>query len=69
VYSIPVPGSAAGQFQCAGCGYYRLDPSYLPAIEAACAVHRGGVGPTIAVLLAERSTLPDDLVADLIRPG
>ncbi|GAA3482095.1 hypothetical protein [Streptomyces yanii] len=26
-------GACPIRFQCAGCGYYRPDPSYLPAIE------------------------------------
>jgi hypothetical protein len=38
-------GACPIRFQCAGCGFYRPDPSYLPALE-----------PHIASLRADRET-------------
>ena len=36
-------GSCPIRFQCAGCGFYRPDPSYLPALEQHIGRHMSGI--------------------------
>ena len=42
-------GSCPIRFQCAGCGFYRPDPSYLPALEEHIASLRGDRETAIAI--------------------
>ena len=53
--SKPAAAPARSAFQCAGCGFYRPDPSYLPALEQ-----------HIAALRADRETARAIDVADYV---
>jgi hypothetical protein len=49
-------GSCPIRFQCAGCGFYRPDPSYLPAIEEHVASLRADVETARAMGAADYVT-------------